>query len=93
MKPRWLVALVCTIYVSVWLSVTWLTKGELTDMQFLSIPFIGQGLFWLAIPIQIKQPLEAMMADPRYADVDWPEEWSDFVALAGMFVACFLLIF
>ena len=49
------------------------------------------GTTWLLIPAKIKQTIETLLSDPRYADIDWPDEWSDFVAISIIIVTGFLL--
>jgi len=91
MNKKWLIAILCTLVVLLTLLGNWLITGAIGAFQILALILIAHGVIWLALPWQIKEPLELFLADPRNFEIDVPEEWSDFVALCGMVVGCFLV--
>ena len=90
-KIKFIVASTCAIGGGIVLASSWYRHGSFSPFQAAAIILLGQGLLWLCLPSFLKEYLENLAPDPRYSEVEWPDDWSDFVALAGMICGLFLV--
>ena len=91
MLPKSKIAMFCVTTSLASFAIVWTSSDSLNKIQWFALLMILAGTTWLLIPAKIKQTIETLLSDPRYADIDWPDEWSDFVAISIIIVTGFLL--